>query len=241
MYVTSMVTIQHYFTSRRALATGMAVAGSGLGTLLFGFIIPVCLKDFGWRWTLIGEALISLGFGVLFGSSYRPLDQSHEETDNEKTPLLKTNQQNQMYNGRQPPGDVNVHSRLGCCRGLYGVLKETFDLSLFRSPPYAIATFSLLLFTFSYHVPYTYIPERAKQTLHVSTTDAALLVSIIGISSVLSRVIFGWIGDTSRTGRQLITVIVLILGGLTTAGVGLWKNYSLMVLYSIFFGVFSGD
>ena len=38
MYVTSMVAVQHYFSTKRAMATGIAVAGSGVGTLFFGLV-----------------------------------------------------------------------------------------------------------------------------------------------------------------------------------------------------------
>ena len=34
MYVTSMVTVQHYFSKRRAMATGLAVSGSGVNETL---------------------------------------------------------------------------------------------------------------------------------------------------------------------------------------------------------------
>ena len=49
MYVTSMVTVQHYFESKRAMATGIAVSGSGVGTLVFGFLTQYLLDHFGWR------------------------------------------------------------------------------------------------------------------------------------------------------------------------------------------------
>ena len=34
MYVTSMVCVQHYFSNRRAMATGLAVSGSGVGIVV---------------------------------------------------------------------------------------------------------------------------------------------------------------------------------------------------------------
>ena len=49
MYVTSMVTVQHYFEKKRAMATGIAVSGSGMGTLVFGFLVEWLISRFGWR------------------------------------------------------------------------------------------------------------------------------------------------------------------------------------------------
>ena len=47
MYVTSMVAVQHYFDKKRAMATGLAVSGSGVGTLVFGFLTQTLLDSFG--------------------------------------------------------------------------------------------------------------------------------------------------------------------------------------------------
>ena len=58
MYVTSMVAVQHYFLKKRAMATGFAVAGSGVGTLVFGYLTQYLIETMGWRKTLIIEVCI---------------------------------------------------------------------------------------------------------------------------------------------------------------------------------------
>ena len=63
MYVTSMVVVQHYFDKKRALATGLAVSGGGVGTLLFGLLAPILLQNIEWRWTLVVYAAVSLVVG----------------------------------------------------------------------------------------------------------------------------------------------------------------------------------
>ena len=52
MYVTSMVAVQHWFDKRRAMATGLAVSGSGVGTLTFGYLTQKLVEDVGWRNTV---------------------------------------------------------------------------------------------------------------------------------------------------------------------------------------------
>ena len=59
MYLTSMVTVQHYFDKRRALATGLAVSGSGMGMLVFGFLTQFLLDSLGWRNTVRVEVCCS--------------------------------------------------------------------------------------------------------------------------------------------------------------------------------------
>ncbi len=60
MYLTSMVVVQHYFDKRRAMATGIAVSGSGVGMLIFSYATQLMLDDFGWQWTLRYTAAIIL-------------------------------------------------------------------------------------------------------------------------------------------------------------------------------------
>ena len=58
MYMTSCVIDQLYFDRRRAMATGMTVAGSGVGILAFGFIIHALIERLNWQKTLFIEAVI---------------------------------------------------------------------------------------------------------------------------------------------------------------------------------------
>jgi len=72
MYVTSMVTVQHYFESKRAMATGIAVSGSGVGTLVFGFLTQYLLDQYGWRNCLRVESALML-LGCVCGAVFKPL------------------------------------------------------------------------------------------------------------------------------------------------------------------------
>ncbi|KAH6576427.1 hypothetical protein BASA50_002328 [Batrachochytrium salamandrivorans] len=51
-----------WFIKRRGLATGIAVAGSGLGGLMLGPVLRILISNVGWRWTL---RIISLAGGSI--------------------------------------------------------------------------------------------------------------------------------------------------------------------------------
>lgn len=38
VYLPSLVIVSHYFDSKRAMATGIAVCGSGIGTIIFAWV-----------------------------------------------------------------------------------------------------------------------------------------------------------------------------------------------------------
>lgn len=65
--------VGYYFERWRALATGIAMCGSGAGTFLMKPLGSFLISEFGWRNALLWLAFIIL-FCVLFGSMFRPLE-----------------------------------------------------------------------------------------------------------------------------------------------------------------------
>ena len=49
MYCPAIVIVTMYFESRRSLATGIAVAGAGVGTVLFSPVNTYLIANYGWR------------------------------------------------------------------------------------------------------------------------------------------------------------------------------------------------
>ncbi|CAB3410252.1 unnamed protein product [Caenorhabditis bovis] len=72
IYLPAIVVVGFYFESKRAMATGISVAGSGVGTFVMPIICQYCVNNFGWQHTL----WILAGFNfacALFGILYKPL------------------------------------------------------------------------------------------------------------------------------------------------------------------------
>lgn len=100
-YVTSIVSVAYYFEKRRSLATGLAVCGSGFGTMLLPYFFSYLLRVITYQQTFVVVAFIFLtivGFGFLIrdldidalimsrdvSSSSSEGDEEDEESDNEK-------------------------------------------------------------------------------------------------------------------------------------------------------------
>ncbi len=240
MYVTSMVAVQHWFDRKRAMATGLAVSGSGVGTLVFGFLTQYLLDTFDWQWTLRIEALIML-LGVVCGALFRPLPHAEQVSEDSIRLSDSQKQEQQIRNGRrwEEPEEEDIEESNGCCGDCGSLMQETFDFSLFKNPVFALYCFVIVMFCFGYHVPYTYTPERA-QGLGVDPAPAAFLVSIMGISNVCARLMFGWVGDRSHGIRFYLAGVVLTLGGVVSILVFLFNTYATLIVYSVLFGAFTG-
>lgn len=72
IYVPAVITVGFYFERFRALATGIAVCGSGVGTFVFAPVCATLIKAIGWRCTLIAQALMVLTC-ILFASTFKPV------------------------------------------------------------------------------------------------------------------------------------------------------------------------
>lgn len=216
-----MVCIQHYFDKKRALATGIVVSGSGIGMLLFSVITPALLKSIEWRGTFFVLALIMLT-GCFLSALYKPIKM---EVISEKTPLMESSCK-----------DIELKSK-------HSSSSFSIDLSLFQEPIFVIFCITLISFGFSYHVPFTYTPDRA---LHlpgsgITLSDASIFVSLMGISSVVGRLIMGSFSDKIPNFRFYIFGSVLILGGILHISIAVFMTYGSIIVYSILFGLFSGN
>lgn len=72
MYLPSIIIVGFYFDSHRALATGLAVCGSGVGMFVFAPLADWLLAHYGWQGANWVIAAIIL-HGVAFGALFRPL------------------------------------------------------------------------------------------------------------------------------------------------------------------------
>ncbi|XP_044248906.1 monocarboxylate transporter 14 [Drosophila takahashii] len=82
VYIPAVVIIGFYFEKWRALATGVAMCGSGVGTFVFAPLTRELLKH-GWRTTLAIQGVIVLSCAI-FGLTFRPIQPITLSVTNEE-------------------------------------------------------------------------------------------------------------------------------------------------------------
>lgn len=90
IYMPSVITVGYYFEKWRALATGISLCGSGVGTFVFAPLTDLLINKFGWRGALLCQAgiiLLCVGFGSCF-RPLKPVEVEIEEEPEEKDKLL---------------------------------------------------------------------------------------------------------------------------------------------------------
>ena len=139
-------------------------------------------------------------------------------------------------------------------RGVMEVIKEMMNFSLLADPLFLLIGISNAFGMIGFYTPFVYLPSMAATlvsnvlittTTHnyswqdnISVEDAAFLVSVIGISNTLGRVISGWISDFSWVNSLVVTNTAIILSALTVFLFPFCTSYASLTLMALLFGFF---
>lgn len=116
IYVPAVIAVGFYFEKWRALATGIAVCGSGIGTFVLAPIFSTLIVSIGWRQTLFVQAAMIITCS-LFGILFRPLkptkvsvkDIENAEPEN-KIPLMERIQMEKEANIKRADSTYGVNA-----------------------------------------------------------------------------------------------------------------------------------
>jgi len=87
IYLPAIVSVGFYFESKRALATGISVCGSGVGTFVFAPLANWLLYSYGWRVSNLVFAAICL-LCIIFGALMRPLEEVYIQNNRKDSQIM---------------------------------------------------------------------------------------------------------------------------------------------------------
>jgi MFS family permease len=119
------------------------------------------------------------------------------------------------------------------------VFKRMVDVSLFKDPIFLMYAASTFLTSVGFNVPYVYTVDRARGW-DIPETDAAFLLSIIGIANTVGRLVLGWLSDRGGVNRLYLYNSCLILCGVSMGLSSFMVDYTSQAIYCAIFGVTSG-
>ena len=139
MYLPTIVTVGHYFKKKRALATGIAVCGSGVGGFVFAPLCEFLIAEYTWKgamWVISGICLN----GVVVTALLRPLPGSSESSAHPQANLAN----DETQQGKQ---GSEIDSS---CGGNRCDISSMFDVSLLKSPTFLVYGCSCFLCMFGW-------------------------------------------------------------------------------------------
>ncbi|OQV25468.1 putative Monocarboxylate transporter 12 [Hypsibius exemplaris] len=228
MYLPAIMSVTSWFENRRALATSIAVSGSGVGTFALNPLTALILEHYGFSTSLLFRGGIALG-GIFFALLLqRP---AAPPVPAEAVPIHRT---------------VSVvhsqHNRRFCTAAnkIWIWLKSSVDWKLLTCWAFVIYCVSSFFGGFAAFVPNVYQSDRAVAESGMEQLDASWLVSIGGITNILGRLVAGLISDRKWAGNAVMSGLYCLLAGVATCLSVLCSTFAGYAIYASVFGWAAG-
>jgi len=178
-YVPAMGAVQRWFVRRRGFASGLAVSGIGVGTLVMPPIASWLIAGLGWRQAYLVLAAVAAVLGI--GAALLLRDDPHSM-------------------GLDPDGDEASAAPAGPGQGV-GIAQAA------KSPAFGYLYMSSLLTAVGVFIPFVHLVPFAMDQ-GVSAHAAVWLLATIGIGSTVGRFALGGLADSLGRVRSLVTMVV---------------------------------
>lgn len=122
---------------------------------------------------------------------------------------------------------------LPCSDESKAALSQMLDVSLLVDPIFLLFAISNFLTSIGFYIPYVYTLPMAEK---LGVQNSPYLISIIGASNLVGRIILGYISDKPWVNRLLAYNLCLTISGISTAmAMACWEFWGL-ALYATAFG-----
>lgn len=230
--LSSFVIVQQHFVKHRALAAGMSAAGISVGTLIGGPVVGKLVEAFGWRGALLILAGIAAN-GAVLGSFYRPVTTIRVSVNSSG---------NEMIDRKITKSDTGT-AKIVKNDGLRGMLvqlyKDMTNFSLFRNTAFALCCFGTFFMNVGMVVFYQHTPKRAV-FLKIERDLAILLPTVMGVATLVARIIGSIIGNMSCTNRTLQYGVSIVLAGILLIATATASSFTAVAVLSAAIGFLGG-
>ncbi|XP_062937484.1 monocarboxylate transporter 6 [Cynocephalus volans] len=215
-FQSSIAALGLYFVHRQALANSVASAGVSLGITLWPLLSRYLLEDLGWRGTFLifGGVLLHC---CVCGAILRPVARETKEAP-------------------PPSSKTPARSCLAVC-GRTIQRHLAFDI-LRHNTGYCVYTLGVMWMFMGFPLPPIFLVPYAM--LHgVDEKQAALLITIIGLSNIFLRPVAGLVAGRQgfASHRKYLFCLAVLLNGLTNLVGAVLTDFWVLVGYSLVYSV----
>jgi len=211
-YVPVVGAIQRWFVKRRAAASGLAVAGIGVGTLVMPPFASWLIGEFGWRNAYLALGLVTLVFGIAAASLIEP-DPARRGLRPDGAPPA---------DGESGPGPV---------------LPGMSPAEAIRTSAFWLLMATFVLVAVGLFVPFVHLVPYARDH-GVPQEIAVWLFGLIGVGSTAGRFLLGGLAD--RLGRKPALASMFLAMSALLAFWLVATNSVTIAIFALLFGLFYG-
>lgn len=210
VYVPALGVVQRWFVRRRGFASGLAVSGIGVGTLVMPPIALWLISTLSWRsaYLVIGVVAVLMGLGAAMMMVDRPA----------KLGLVPDGE-----GVAAPPASTAGHGLT-----VRQAIRTRRFLGLYVA---------CLLSAIGVFVPFVHLIPYALER-EVSGANAVILLGMIGVGSTAGRFFLGGVAD--RVGRNLFLVATNVGMAASLGIWSLGEGFFSLSVFALLFGVFYG-
>ena len=220
IYVPSVVIVGHYFQIRRQLAMGLAAAGFGAGNFIFAPILRYFIECFGWRGAMVITSGICLNCCVL-GALLMPVQfWSKEKTYHPKDIALFMTQSKELVVSDKEKENI-------------------FNLELLKDIKFLIFLANNILWNVGSLILLVICSDFAYKH-GVSKDSGAMLVSTVGLCSLIGRIVVAFLGGHQKVNRFYIFIASTAVSGLAIGCFPISPDYIAMLSASAIYGLAFG-
>lgn len=195
--VSAFVAVTYWFEEgSRGLATGIAVTGSGLGSIVFPHLIDFLLNEYLWRGTFLIFGAICL-HASLSGYLYRPFPQkvicNTDVEAGDKPKVKKEYESLEQAGDTSGPHKILEELKQIFCDIVLGGLKDI--RKLLKEKEFIFYCLLNCVLYLWLNIPYLYTYDWASEHLNLSKSQNAWLMSIQGLSLTVGLLFIGFLVD----------------------------------------------
>ncbi|KAK3855220.1 hypothetical protein Pcinc_038363, partial [Petrolisthes cinctipes] len=135
-------------------------------------------------------------------------------------------------------GPYEEDSRCSCIpESIKGTLSQMMDFSLMKNPVFLLIGVANLFGMLGFYTPFVYLPAAAQEK-GIDSQSATFLISIIGITNTVGRVLSGILADLPWVNPLWLNNFCIVCSGLCVFLTPFAYSYTSFVILSLCFGFF---
>lgn len=209
-YVPALGAVQRWFVKRRGFASGLAVSGIGVGTLVMPPLAAVAVGTLGWRhaYIVLGILATVVGVGMALLMENDPRDR-----------------------GLAPDGEplqTDARAELPSGFSVCDAVRSRRFVGLYAA---------CLICSFGIFVPFVHLIPFALDH-GIPPSSAVLLLGAVGVGSTAGRFFLGGMAD--KLGRELALILMFLGMALSLLVWAVSTAFGGLVTFALMYGVFYG-
>ncbi|XP_033761914.1 monocarboxylate transporter 13-like [Pecten maximus] len=224
LYSPCTTLVSFYFTKRRALANGIVLSGSGLGSFTFPYFYRFVIDEFGFHGSMFIVSAVLLHICVAGALLRQPYQLTKGKRLSDHTPEVKANL---IGNDKTKEKRINKKKI------------PIVDLSLLRIPRLAMYVMSLTINIFAFSANFSVFPAH-MQSIGLEKHKITIALSMIGATEIFARSFFGWLADLKIFEKKKIMICSAVASGTAAIVIPFLRNFPAMIAYGCVVGIFPG-